>query len=119
MQPVTRAVGSEKGQCQCLQGASTASCEQRGTFGSLVCRNEMVESGREAAGVVWDAGETKAHFNAAQGARQHQIVERAKMADSKHLAGESAEAGAERHVELLEDHATESIGIVSFRHHDG
>src|SRR5687767_9615363 len=116
MQPVTRAVGSEKGQCQCLQGASTASCEQRGTFGSLVFRRERVERGREAAGVMWDAGETKANFHTAQRARQHEIVERAKMADSKHFAGESSKAGTERHVELLEDHVTESIGIVSFRH---
>src|SRR6185312_15610355 len=79
---------------------------------------QMVKSGHEAAGAVWYAPQAKAHFNAAQRAGEHEIVERAEMADSKHLAGELAKSGSERHVEVPEDHVPKAIGIVPLRHHD-
>ena len=58
------------------------------------------------------AGELQAHLHAGQRARQHQVVEVAEMADPEHLVLELAQAGAERHVEALEDHAADLVGAV-------
>src|SRR5690242_2926397 len=49
------------------------------------------------------AGELETHLHAGQRAHQREIVEIAEVADAEHLAGELAEAGAERHVERIED----------------
>ena len=45
----------------------------------------------------------QAHLDPAQRAGEHQVVEAAQMPDPEDPAGEPAQAGAERHVEALED----------------
>ena len=65
-----------------------------------------------------DVGNAKPHFDAAQRAGQHQVVEVAKMANPEDPAGKTRQAVAERHVEMLENGGAEGIGIMAFRHHD-
>ena len=62
------------------------------------------------------AREPQAHLDAAQRPGQHQVVEVAEVADPEHPALQLAEAGAERHVEALEDHAPHVVGVVALGH---
>src|SRR5258708_19903225 len=64
-------------------------------------------------------GDTQPHLDAAQRAGEHEVVEIAEMADAEDLVGEPAEAGAERHVETLEDGPAQPVGAVPLRHEDG
>src|SRR5262245_46098606 len=63
-----------------------------------------------------DAGKTKAHLDAAKRPDEHEVVEAAEMADAEHTARELRQADAERHVEVLEDDAAQSVGVVALRH---
>src|ERR1700692_2987583 len=51
-------------------------------------RTKAVDCGCYAAAVVRHAGKPKAHFNSAQRSNQHQVIEAAKVANSKYLVGE-------------------------------
>jgi hypothetical protein len=66
--------------------------------------------------VVRHSGKLESHLDAAQRAHQHEVVEIAKVSDAKNFAGEFGEPAAERHVEVVQHHAAEGIGIVTFRH---
>ncbi len=58
------------------------------------------------------------HLDARQRAHQHQLVEMPDMGDPERLALELVEAGAERHVEIVEHDFPEMVGVMAFRHHD-
>src|SRR6185437_564772 len=79
---------------------------------------EIIDSGLNAAGLVLHTGEAEAELDAGDAADHHQLVHPAEMADAEYLAGDLAEAGAERHVVILEDDGAQLIGIDAFRHHD-
>ncbi len=49
---------------------------------------------------------------------KRQLVAFAEMADAKHLAGHLRQAAAKRHVEIVEHHLAEFVGVVSRRHQD-
>src|SRR5258706_1049863 len=61
----------------------------------------------------WNAGEQEAHLDSGESAHQRQIVEVAEVSDAEHLAGKLAQAGAQRHVEGVENHFAHAVGIVS------
>src|SRR5262245_6492195 len=62
------------------------------------------------------AGEAEAHLHAGERAHQREIVEVAEMADAEHLAAQLGEAGAERHVERLEDDLAQAVRVVASGH---
>ncbi len=75
---------------------------------------------RNSTRLVRHTGQTKAHFDSAEGPRQHQIIEAAKMPDAKDFAGELGKAGSQRHVKVLQDNAPQPIRIMALRHkHSG
>ena len=65
----------------------------RGHPTCLIGREERFQRSRYAAFRVRYACEVQAHLDAAQRARQHDIVEASQMSDPKHLAGQLAETG--------------------------
>src|SRR6266542_2423053 len=74
---------------------------------------EVVERGGYAALLERDAGEREAHLDTGERARQHEVVEVAEVADPERLALQLAEAGAERHVEALEDGLPQRVRVVA------
>lgn len=60
------------------------------------------------------SGET--HLDAGQGPNQRQFVALAEVTNAKHLAGELAQTGAERHVVGIEHGLAELVGVVPRRH---
>src|SRR5947209_20250813 len=74
-------------------------------------RGEVIERGCDAAARERNARRRQAHLDAAQRARQHQIVEVAEMADAEDFSLQSSEPGAERHGEALEDDRSQRVGI--------
>ena len=79
---------------------------------------QVGEGGLHAAGLVRHLGEAEGHLDAAQRAHQHQVVEVAEMADAEDLAGDLGQALAERHVEVLQRHLAEGVGVVALGHDD-
>jgi uncharacterized protein YciI len=61
----------------------------------------------------------RAHLDAGQGSAQGKLVEVAEVADAEDLALQLREAVAERHVEVLQHHLAEGVGIVAVRHAHG
>ena len=62
------------------------------------------------------ARERKAHLDARERAREHQVVEVAKVPDPEHLALEPPEPRAEREVERGEDPRAQRVGVVARGH---
>src|SRR5471032_2772481 len=58
-------------------------------------------------------------FGRGEAAQQHRLVEVAEMADAEDLAGERAEAAAEREVEAVEGGLAHGVGGMALRHQDG
>src|SRR6266403_737707 len=67
---------------------------------------------RHAAGAMRHAGQRQSHLDAGQRAQERQLVALAEMADAKHFSGELAQAGAERHVVIVEHGFAELVGVV-------
>src|SRR4051794_25312837 len=82
----------------------------------LVGAQELERCGHPAS-PVRDTRTVQPHFDPAQRAAQHQVVEMAKMPDPEDLAFHLAETGAERHVEAVEDDLANTVGIMAFGHH--
>ena len=79
---------------------------------TISCLGEVVERCLDAAFAVRNVGEAKAHRYAAQRARQHQVVEVAKVADPKNLAFHLTKPGPEGHVKVIEDETAHRVGVV-------
>ena len=78
--------------------------------------HQMLHRGLDAVAVELQPGETQAHLDAGERAHQREIVEVAEVADAEHPALEPAQAGAERHVEALEDDLANRVGVDALRH---
>ncbi len=80
--------------------------------------DQIVHRRLHAALLVRDAGERERHLGEAERADQRAIVDVAEMADAEDLAGDLAEAGAERDVVLLQRDLAEAVGVMARRHQD-
>ena len=85
---------------------------------------KIIDRGLGTATGMRHARALQPHFDAAQCTDQREIVEVAKVADAKHAPGELGQPGAQRHVEVFKDDASQCIGIMRLaigigRHHDG
>src|SRR4051812_5884548 len=88
------------------------------TGGRLGAARQVLHRRLHTLALHWHAGKLESHLNAGQRAHQREIVEIAKMADAEYLAGQLAEARAERHVERFQNDFANLVGIVSGRRHD-
>ena len=61
-----------------------------------------------------DVSDAEAHFDCAEGSKQHRFIEVAQMADAKYLAFDLAEAVAERNIEPFQDRRPERVGVMAF-----
>src|SRR6185437_12284789 len=75
---------------------------RRGCAGPARRFGKILRCRRYAILPMRHAQETQAHLDPGQRSRQHQVVEATEMADAEDLAGEFAQAGAERHIEIVE-----------------
>ena len=103
-----------------LASRATIRCahETGRTMRRLARRRRGIRAPRRRRRAVRYAGAVQPHLDPAQRAAQHQVVEMAEMADAEDLALQPAEAGAERHVEAVEDDLAQPVGIVPVGHHD-
>ena len=60
-------------------------------------------------------GQFEAHFHTGQSPHQGKVVEVAQVTDAEYLAGELAQPGAERHVEVLQNDLAHAVGVVPGR----
>src|SRR5665213_3886648 len=74
---------------------------------------QIIRRRRYATLAMRNAGDLQAHLDAAQGSCQHQIVKITEVSNAESLVLQFAEAGAERHVEALQNHLAEAIGGVA------
>jgi hypothetical protein len=65
------------------------------------------------------AGKAKPHLDAGQRGDHGEVVGVAEVADAEYLAGELGQAGAQRHVEVLECRLAEGVGVVPRGQQDG
>ena len=80
---------------------------------------QIVERGGNAILVVRHAGQAQAHFDAAESAGKHKLVEITEMANTENLARDFAETIAERHVEILEYHFAQVVCAVAIGREHG
>src|SRR5712671_7724276 len=65
-----------------------------------------------SAGAVRDSCHRESHFHAGERSHKGQIVQVAEVADAKDLASELRKAGAQGHVEPLQDGSAKRVGVV-------
>src|SRR3979409_469166 len=80
---------------------------------------QIGHGGLHAPVAVRDFGKTEAHFDARERAENRQIVGVSEVPDPENLVGKPGEAGAERHVEVLEHHLAQAVGAMPGRHEHG
>src|SRR5262249_33283061 len=80
---------------------------------------EVVHRSAHALGFVGNASELQSHLDASQRGNHGEVVGVAEMAGAKHLAGNLAEASAQRYVEMFQSRLAERIRIVPGRQEDG
>src|SRR3981081_3544398 len=73
----------------------------------------------DTAGAVRHARSGKAHLHARQGSDQGKFIALAEMADAKHFTCEFAQAGAERHIVVIQHRLAEFVRVMARRHQDG
>ena len=81
-----------------------------------VCWSERIEGCHDAAFLVWNACQSKAHFNSAERSGQHQSVKTAEVPDAKYFSREFREACTKGHVKILEDDCSQPVRVVTFGH---
>src|SRR3984893_9954662 len=74
---------------------------------------EHIHCGEHTALLMRDLGNIERHLDTGESAHQHQIVEMTEMADAEDPALELRQARAERHVEVLQDHVAEMVGVMA------
>ena len=92
--------------------------DRRERFRSLTRGSERIERGHHATPFVRHTRKAKAHLNSTQCSSEHEIVEMAEMANSKHFARKFGEACAQRHIEILEDDCSQSVGVMAVGQND-
>src|SRR5213078_2252915 len=92
-----------------LQGRDTAFARRRGAITLRRARQlrrrrlrEIVHRRLRPALAMRNRGERKPHLHARERAAEHEIVQIAQVADAEDLAGDLAQALAQRHVEAVE-----------------
>src|SRR6202048_1883002 len=96
---------------------SSTLCCRTNRRGVLVL--EHIHCGEHTALLMRDLGNIERHLDTGESAHQHQIVEMTEMADAEDPALELRQARAERHVEVLQDHVAEMVGVMASGHYDG
>src|SRR5215208_4161252 len=76
---------------------------------------EVRHGGLDSAGSERDAARLQPDLDAAERARDHEIMKIAEVADAEHRVGERSEAVAERHVAALEDLGPQAVGRTPLR----
>src|SRR5437667_1592133 len=108
-----------------LRGCDTGTARRRAAITLSRARQlrrrrfrEIVHRRLRSTFAMRDGGKSEPHFHAGERAAEHEIVEVTQMTDAEDLAGDLAQALAQRHVEAVEHDLPEGIGVVSCRQDD-